>query len=693
MKGKIGKLLFFCLFLLFLFPASSFAEKVLVVDPGHGGKFGGTCGYSGKQTGYCEEDANLDIALKVRDALKGTDIKVYLTRTTDTEFAPYLRNDGGDFDVRMSKANGYAKGNNDNSVFVSIHHNASTNAFARGVETYYYDSVNHYSSAYPPDPMQLNYRDDSKRLAESVHPSIVEYSGFINRKIHGNMAFYVIRNAQMPSILVELGYMTNRQEEKLIKSSSNQQKMANAIAQGVKNYFKVFDVYDKNDKKLATFQSKEDAIQYAKKTSSAYRVFDKDKQKTIFAKQMNYSVQHKTKGEWEKFYDLDDAIRFAKYKTDSRVVSLNKGWTMWSNYISAKYDVVVGGEVVQSFYDYNYAQDFARHKSNSRVVRKNTNEVLWTNQSGVQVDRVLDVKKLSGERRYETAVEISKSMYPNGFPEGSERVVILTTGNDSADALSAGPLSGLFGKAPILLTKPTEFVEATKNEIVRLNPNKVIIIGGDQAVSTNIENEIIQVLGYETERISGENRYETNQQIVERLGGTNGVFVAYGKSYADALAVAPIAAANDWGIVLTDKNEISNEALALLKGKRVVIVGGPDVISDTVQTKIKSINSNTKRIYGVNRYETLSAILWEFKSLVKSDEILITTGTNFPDALAAAPLAVHTHSPLLLVRDDFPWHLESFLMDYADTEHVDKVTVIGGVVKDNIVNEIMRSLK
>ena len=67
MKSKQLKILFFLLLLLFIFPASSFAEKTVVIDPGHGGKYSGTWGYSGGRTGFCEKTANLLVGLKVRD--------------------------------------------------------------------------------------------------------------------------------------------------------------------------------------------------------------------------------------------------------------------------------------------------------------------------------------------------------------------------------------------------------------------------------------------------------------------------------------------------------------------------------------------------------------------------------------------------------------------------------------------------
>ncbi|MCT8137654.1 N-acetylmuramoyl-L-alanine amidase [Anaerobacillus sp. CMMVII] len=92
--------------------------------------------------------------------------------------------------------------------------------------------------------MQITYLSENKRFAELVHPRLVRDLGLIDRKVRNDQSFYVIRNAQMPAILVELGFMTNPDEEKLIKTNSFQQKAAQSLADSIVNYFKVFEVFD-----------------------------------------------------------------------------------------------------------------------------------------------------------------------------------------------------------------------------------------------------------------------------------------------------------------------------------------------------------------------------------------------------------------------------------------------------------------
>ncbi len=307
MNKKRLKILFLFLVLLFIFPASSFAEKFVVIDPGHGGIFSGTCGYSGNKTGFCEETANLLVGLKVREALKDTDIKVIMTRDTDRAFSN--QNASADMIERMKAANRAVTNNNDNSLFISIHHNASpSNSYVKGLETYYYDGVNHYDSAYPPDPMQMNYLSESKRLAETVHPKLISNLGSVNRGVRNNMSFFVIRSAQMPAILIELGYMTNRDEEALIKTDNFQQKAAQAISAAAIEFFKVFEVHDENGKIIKMFKTQQEAVNYSNQLDYKTKVFDKDKQSYLYPKN-NFEVYHRSNGLINAFPTKESAIK------------------------------------------------------------------------------------------------------------------------------------------------------------------------------------------------------------------------------------------------------------------------------------------------------------------------------------------------------------------------------------------------
>lgn len=83
-----------------------------------------------------------------------------------------------------------------------------------------------------------------------------------------------------------------------------------------------------------------------------------------------------------------------------------------------------------------------------------------------------------------------------------------------------------------------------KEELKRLGADKVIIIGGQEAISKQVETSI-RSMNVGVERIQGSDRYATNLEILNKLGSVNGYFVASGDKFADALSVAPIATAQN----------------------------------------------------------------------------------------------------------------------------------------------------
>jgi putative cell wall-binding protein len=489
--------------------------------------------------------------------------------------------------------------------------------------------------------------------------------------------------------------MTNRDEEAQIKTASRQQVAANAVAKGVIDYFKVFEVH-KDGKRIATFKTKDEAISHASKQQGVIQVFDKDQQKYVW-ENSRFEVYHKVNGYLSAFATEQDAINYAQTKTDTRVVEKATKWTIWSNFTTKKYVLKdQNNTVIGDYYDLGKAMSVAQGQSNRKIVRADSNEVIWTNISGLAVTRKIENKNVYGIDRYETSTTISKELYPNGFDANKpDKVVILSTGKEFADALSTGPLAAKYGNAPILLTEPTNLTKFVEEELIRLGAEKVVIVGGDAAISVGIEERLV-ALGLETERIFGIDRYETNQKIISELGsGVNGVFVASAYSFPDALAAAPIAAANNWAIVLTHKYKIEPEALAYMKGKKIVILGGDAVISDAVEDHILQNNNggNVDRISGLDRYDTLAGLLWHFKDQVQSDNVYISTGTNFPDALAAAPLSIGNKAPLILVGNSANPNVQSFLMSYGETNKVQKLRIIGGVVPQGIVNSTNETLK
>lgn len=185
--------------------------KIIVLDPGHGGSDPGAIGPTGLQ----EKQVTLPIAEYLKSILEAKGAKVILTRTTDVDVYGPHASGVDELQARVNVANG-----NQADAFISIHINSFSNPNVGGIATYYFDGS-----------------DQSKKLASSVQGQIAEHSGFNgDRGIQpGNL--YVLRHSLMPSILVELGFISNPTEEGHLKESSTQKDFANELAKGLELYF------------------------------------------------------------------------------------------------------------------------------------------------------------------------------------------------------------------------------------------------------------------------------------------------------------------------------------------------------------------------------------------------------------------------------------------------------------------------
>ncbi|MDR1564690.1 MAG: cell wall-binding repeat-containing protein [Oscillospiraceae bacterium] len=266
----------------------------------------------------------------------------------------------------------------------------------------------------------------------------------------------------------------------------------------------------------------------------------------------------------------------------------------------------------------------------------------------------LPFTRQSGSNRITTALNIAQT----GWPTGAE-TVILTSGRGFADALAGGSLSASLD-APLLLTSnlPTGLEDDVLNTIKDLKAKNVVILGGTGTVSTDIE-EALKAQGLDVERRSGGNRYETAVDIATALyenAEFDTVFLADGNNYPDALAGAPVSGILGQPILFTnskDKN-VREETLNFIEEngiKNVVILGGSSSVSDEVKKALEDKNIEVSRISGGNRYETALNIYNAYRDIFTGDTITITTGTNFPDALAGSAYSAKIGAPLFLLAN------------------------------------------
>jgi len=239
-------------------PDTSISKRKIVIDAGHGGHDPGAVGLRG----LYEKDIVLDIALKLKEILSTDPLnEVFLTRETDI-FIP--------LEERTAIAN--KKGAD---FFVSIHANASPNRKAKGVETYllnWTDDEEANKVAARENQISLkkmkamnkqmdtvetilsgllreNKRDESIKLANYIQRSLIldldnNYKNVTDLGVKQAL-FYVLFGAKMPSVLVEVSFISNPEEEKLLSKESYRMQIAESVAEGLNKYITSIPVVQK----------------------------------------------------------------------------------------------------------------------------------------------------------------------------------------------------------------------------------------------------------------------------------------------------------------------------------------------------------------------------------------------------------------------------------------------------------------
>ena len=189
-----------------------------------------------------------------------------------------------------------------------------------------------------------------------------------------------------------------------------------------------------------------------------------------------------------------------------------------------------------------------------------------------------DVERVAGVDRYRTAAAISQEW------ESSD-IVLLASGMDFPDALSAAAAAGVEG-APVLLTRQHAVPGATLAELERLDPSTVYVIGGEMAVSDDAAEQAGEYA--DVVRLGGLDRYRTASTVAHEFfsSPTAEAFLATGRDFPDALAAAPAAAMNGGPVLLTRPDAVPDatmSALDALRAQAITLVGGFDAISLEVQ--------------------------------------------------------------------------------------------------------------
>ncbi|NJI79642.1 L,D-transpeptidase family protein [Clostridioides difficile] len=296
-----------------------------------------------------------------------------------------------------------------------------------------------------------------------------------------------------------------------------------------------------------------------------------------------------------------------------------------------------------------------------------------------------------GANRFDTAKKISS--VGNWNAESSDTVV-LVNGNAIADGITATPLASSYNST-ILLTNTDKLPSETIEQMKLLAPKTVILIGGENAISSKLEQEIKTTFNTETKRIAGQDRYQTATKIATELGSREEIKTAYmvsGSGEADALSIASKAGEEKQPIILVKKDGITEESYAWLTERKLenaYFIGGPSAINDSTIAKMNEITTEDvsgNRIYGNSRVDTNAKVIEKFYGDVDLQAILVSKSDTLVDALSAGPLAVKLHSPIVLMDNS---GLSSEQQRVFANKKVETPYQIGGGVSYIVMDKLM----
>lgn len=214
-------------FLLFLIAVFPFCHKLskqvvalhrnkttIVIDVGHGGSDPGKVGIQGIK----EKDVNLAIARYLKDYLIAEDYTVYMTRETDQGLHDESVSNKKKSD--LSNRIQFVQKKNA-SCMISIHQNSYPDTIQHGAQTFYYEG-----------------REEDKNFAQYVQDSLLAFDPSNTRQIKSSTSYYILKNAQVPSILIECGFLSNPEETANLTDPNYQKQIAYAIAIGTCRYLR-----------------------------------------------------------------------------------------------------------------------------------------------------------------------------------------------------------------------------------------------------------------------------------------------------------------------------------------------------------------------------------------------------------------------------------------------------------------------
>lgn len=338
----------------------------------------------------------------------------------------------------------------------------------------------------------------------------------------------------------------------------------------------------------------------------------------------------------------------------------------------------------------------------------------WTKELGLRRAGFAATDRIAGPNRYATSVEVARETFGDDpFTGPAPYDAILVSGDNLVDALVANSLVPLGDKlilgtalnqpkknpawvkkygAPLLLTATNTLSPEVKQYLKDIGAKDVLIVGGKNSVTGNVQ-ATLEGMGIVTNRIHGNDRYDTSAKVLDYLmknatyvqawmnmGRT--VMLASGETakLADSLLASVPSALYAMPILLTGPNKLPASVDAAFNKialpdyviKRVIIVGGTSSVSNDIMAQINI--SNIERLSGNNRQLTSMKVADEFFTL--GGQAIVANGQKSVDALSAGQYGYGKNAPILLSNSSTD--LGQDLANYLKVNKMTFVTIVGG---------------
>ena len=296
------------------------------------------------------------------------------------------------------------------------------------------------------------------------------------------------------------------------------------------------------------------------------------------------------------------------------------------------------------------------------------------------------IERIAGAGRAATAARLSAATFEPGVA-----VAYLSNGRALIDGLAAGPAAGTAG-GPVLYAERDRLPDATEQELRRLRPERVVLVGSEQVLSADLEEAVAGVTGGALTRAGGPNRFATAAEVARgAFGDAPVVYLANGSALADGLVGSTAAGRSGGPLLLTARSSLpqpTREALAALQPQEVVVVGDERVVSGGVaQAASDAAGAALRRLAGPDRFATAASVATGTSS-TGAGTAYLANGLGFADGVAAVASAVHRDAPLLLTR---PVCLPAPVSRALDELAPQRVVVLGGeTVTSEFVGRLVR---